>query len=149
MERIAVFANDAGHARHLLQPMLGAAGPTHWVLVACPPTLTRHVGRWVSQPARRAWRERWAAELYAQLVPSLAARGGSQVEKLLATRPLIELSARLEARLPGVRLLDARRPTLGRVDEPIAAAQPSADGRGWAGSVAAATGLTMVLALAD
>jgi len=49
METIAVFVNDAAHARHLLQPMLAAADDTHWVLVACPPALTRHVGRWVSK----------------------------------------------------------------------------------------------------
>ena len=33
METIAVFANDAAHARHLLQPMLGHAATTHWIIV--------------------------------------------------------------------------------------------------------------------
>jgi hypothetical protein len=149
MEKIAVFVNDAAHARHLLQPMLAATDSAHWVLVACPPTLTRHVGRWVTKQARLAWRVRWSDELFAQLEPELKAQAGSQVERLLASKPLIEVSARLKARLPGVRLLDARRPALGRHDEPLTATQPADSTNRWAGTVAAATGLTAVLALAD
>lgn len=149
MERIAVFANDAAHARHLLQPMLGDGGPTHWIVVACPPTLTRHIGRWVSQPARRAWRERWSNELFAQLEPELAARAGSKVEKQIASRPLVEVSSRLEARWPGVRLLDARRAAIGRADEPITRTQPTEPAGGLAGAVVAAGSLAAVLSLAD
>jgi len=149
MEKIAVFVNDAEFARHVLQPMLDGAEPTHWILVGCPPALTRHIGRWVSQAARQAWRERWGAEVFARLEPDLMARQGSQVEKLLPRRPLAEISARLQARLPGVRLLDARRPRLGHVDEPLTATQPSAGGARESGVVAAATGLAAMLALAD
>jgi len=149
MEKIAVFVNDAAHARHLLQPMLAAADSAHWILVACPPTLTRHVGRWVTRQARQAWRQRWGDELFAQIEPDLRAQTGSQVERLLAGKPLIEVSARLKARLPGVRLLDARRPALGRQDEPLTAAQPADPTHRWTGTLAAATGLTAVLALAD
>ena len=149
MERIAAFVNDAAHARHLLQPMLSAAGPTHWILVACPPRLTRHVGRWVSQPARRAWRERWGDQLLGQLAPDLASRSGSQVERLVAHRPLVEVSARLMTRFPGLRLLDARRPLLGKSDEPLTVSQPPGDTSRWAGTVAAASGLAAALALAD
>lgn len=148
MEKIAVFVNDADYAQRLLQPMLRAEGPTHWVLVGCAPVLTRHIGRWVSQAARRQWRERWAADLFAALKPSLSARPGSQVETLLAGRPLVQVTATLEARFNNLRLLDARRPRLGAVDEPITLAQPNASGA-YAGPVAAATGLTLVLALAD
>ncbi len=149
MEKIAVFANDAGYARHMLQPMLGQGAATHWILIACPPTLTRHIGRWVSQDARKQWRERWAAQLFAQLEPELKAQAGSQVEKMLAKRPLVDLSARLQARLGAVRLLDARRPRLGRADEPISLAHPANEVGGWAAPVALATGLSAMLALAD
>lgn len=149
MEKIAVFVNDAGYARHLLQPMLQGAGPTHWVLVGCAPRLSRHIGRWLSHSARQQWRERWAAELFAALEPALTVQPGSKVEKQLAARPLIEVSAQLEARLHSVRLLDARRPRLGKLDEPITAEQPAADAARWAGPVAAATGLTAMLVLAD
>ena len=94
MEKIAVFVNDADYAQHLLQPMLRGGGPTHWVLVGCAPVLTRHIGRWVSQAARRQWRERWAAELFAALEPGFSAQPGSQVETLLAGRPLIHVTAK-------------------------------------------------------
>jgi len=149
MERIAVFVNDAAHARHLLQPMLGSAGPMHWIVVACPPTLTRHIGRWVSQPARRAWRERWANELFAHLEPELVAPAGSKVEKQTASRPLVDVSTRLQARWPGLRLLDARRAAVGRVDEPITLTQPAERSSGLTSTVVAAGSLAAMLSLAD
>ena len=149
MEKIAVFVNDAAHARHLLQPMLKGADSVHWIVVACPPTLTRHIGRWVSHSAREQWRERWASELFEALEPELRAFAGSKVERQLAKRPLIDVSRRLEARLGMVRLLDARRPRLGKPDEPISASQPATDVGRWAVPVAATTGLTVMLALAD
>lgn len=149
MEKIAVFINDAEHARHLLQPMLRDAGPTHWVLVACAPTLTRHIGRWVSHSARQQWLERWSSELFAQLEPELRTAPGSQVEKILARRPLVQVSQRITGRLGVVRLLDARRPQVGRVDEPISAGQPDGGASRWAGPVAVTTGLAAMLTLAD
>jgi len=149
VEKIAVFVNDAAHARHLLQPMLKGADPVHWIVIACPPTLTRHIGRWVSHSAREQWRERWASELFEALAPELRAAAGSKVERQLAKRPLIDVSRRLEARLGMVRLLDARRPRLGKPDEPISATQPASDVGRWAVPVAATTGLTVMLALAD
>ena len=92
MEKIAVFVNDAAHARHLLQPMLKGADPVHWIVIACPPTLTRHIGRWVSHSAREQWRERWASELCEALAPELRAAAGSKVERQPAKRPLIDVS---------------------------------------------------------
>lgn len=150
MERIAVFVNDAEHARHLLKPMLHSGAPTHWVLVACAPNLTRHIGRWVSRASRRQWLERWSAELFAQLEPELRAAGTGPVEKLLARRPLVEVAQRLQVRLGPLRLLDARRPRLGQVDEPITAGQPAAAGGSpWIPPLAATTGLAAMLTLAD
>jgi len=149
METIAVFINDAGHARHILQPMLRAQGPTHWILVACAPRLTRHIGRWLSNAARQQWRERWAAELFADIEPDLKMRSGSSVEKLLAKRPLTQLSARLESRRGGVRLLDARRPRFGKYDEPLTETQASERAARWADAAVVATGLSALLSLAD
>ncbi len=150
MEMIAVFVNDVAHARHLLKPMLEGGAPAHWVLVACPPTLTRHIGRYVSKAARRQWRERWAQALFAQLEPALKACPGSAVERQLAHRPLVDVSARLAVRLPGLRLLDARRPRLGADDEPVSATQasPGPSSR-WAAPMVLTTGMSAMLALAD
>ena len=149
METIAVFANDVAAARHILQPMLKGEGPTHWVLVACPPALTRHIGRWVSQSARRQWRERWAAELFAALAPELKAQPGSELETLVASKRLVDVSARLLARLPHLRLLDARQPRVGRIDEPISTTQPAASANRWTAPAAATAGLAVMLTLAD
>ena len=148
METIAVFVNDAAHARHVLQPLLQGGRPTHWIVVACAPRLTRHIGRFVSNAARAQWRERWASELYAALEPELAAPGGSRVEKLLARRPLVDVSARLQAREAQVRLLDARAPRWGQPDEPITLAQPAEPSR-WVAPLAVTTGLSAMLALVD
>lgn len=149
MEKIAVFVNDAEHARHLLQPMLAGRRPTHWIVVACAPTLTRHIGRWVSHAARQQWVERWSNELFAQLEPELRAVPGSRVERMIARKPLTEMCARLEAKQGPLRLLDARRPRLGKPEEPLTEAQPPADSKGWSYPVAATAGLTMLLALSD
>ena len=149
MEKIAVFVNDVEHARHVLQPLVVGGGATQWILVACPPTLTRHIGRWVSAAAREQWRERWASGLFAQLEPMLKAQSGSTIEKLMARRPLVDVANRLQLRLGAVRLLDARRPALGRSDEPISVTQPPDSTVRWAAPVAVATGLSAVLALAD
>ena len=148
MEKIAVFVNDAVHARRILRPLLEGGAPTHWVVVACPPTLARHVSRWVSQGARRQWRERWSEALFAELAPELGATRGSRVETQIARRPLTELSTRLLARLPDVRLLDARMARLGKPDEPISATQPVEPNR-WAAPIAITTGLSALLTLAD
>jgi hypothetical protein len=149
MDKIAVFANDIHHARHILEPMLAGGAATHWVLVACPPTFTRHISRWASQQAKAQWRERWAADLFAALEPLLEARQGSEVEKVVARKPLVDLAARLEARLGPVRLLDARRPKPGRPDEPLTPGQPGSDASRWALPLVMTTGLSAVLAMSD
>lgn len=149
MEKIAVFVNDAEHALHIVQPMLQGTAPTHWIIVATPPTLTRHIGRWVSHSARQQWLERWSTELFAQLEPVLRAVPGSKVEKMMVKRPLVEVSERLQARLGSLRFLDARRPKVGKTDEPISAGQPAGAQAQWAYPVAATAGLSAMLTLAD
>ena len=68
----------------------------------------------------------------------------------MANRRLVEVSDRLAARLPGLRLLDARRARLGGEDEPLTTGQvsPGASAR-WAAPIALATGMSAMLALAD
>ncbi|CAN5591813.1 hypothetical protein BH09PSE5_BH09PSE5_31510 [soil metagenome] len=149
MEKIVVFVNDAEYARHILEPMLSGEGPTQWVVVACPPTLTRHISRWVSNSAREQWKVRWAAEVFGELEPGLKAKPGSTVERLVAKRPLAELTAKLQVRLGEVRLLDARRHRVGRTEEPLSATQPPAASSNWAYPVAVTSGLSVMLALTD
>lgn len=149
MESIAVFVNDVATARHILQPMLHGEDRTHWVLVACPPSLTRHAGRWVSRQARRQWQEQWAADVFAALEPELRAQADATVETVVPRRALADESTRLMARMPHLRLLDARQSRVGRVDEPITRVQPAPATRGWAAPATATAGLSMMLALSD
>lgn len=148
MQKIAVFVNDVAHAKHILQPMVSNQGMTHWVLVACPPRLTRHIGRWVSRSAQEQWMERWSAEIFPELESLLNQRSGNKVEKMLAKRPLTDVTKKLEQRLGSVSFLDARAPAVGRKDEPITEGQTEAQGS-WTYPVAVTTGLSAVLVLAD
>lgn len=146
MEKMAVFVDDADHARQLLGPLLApAAGEVQWVVVACAPRLTQRIGRWVPRRPREQWREQWAQALRARLEPLFA---GARCEWTLARGPLDALAGRLRARLGAdLRLLDARRPRLGIVAPPLAAGAPAR--AGWAAPVAVSSGLALVLALAD
>src|SRR6476659_669829 len=50
MQKVIVYLDDPAYAR---QQMPGAAaGPTHWVLVACAPRMTHRISKWVSHSAR-------------------------------------------------------------------------------------------------
>lgn len=150
MEQIAVFVDDAEHARRILAPMLAeAAGPTRWVIVGCAPKLTHRIGKWVSHRSRENWREQWARTLRQRLEPAFAAVPGER-EWMVACAPLPEVSERLRRRLGAdLRLLDARRPKLGATMAPVSADQPPAEDTRWSAGIAVATGMATVLALSD
>ena len=52
MENIIVVIDDPEYALKMLTPMKNEGTPTQWVLLVCPPRLTRHIGRWVNQASR-------------------------------------------------------------------------------------------------
>jgi hypothetical protein len=148
MQKVAVFVNDVDHARGVLQPLLQAGEPTHWIVVACVPTLTRHIGRWVSNAARRQRAERWGDDLFAQLEPALRLPAGSRVDRVLVQRQVHEAVARLQQSEGPLRLLDARRPRPGRPDEPLGAAWPAPRPQR-DHPLVATTGIGFLLAFAD
>lgn len=149
METIAVFADDAEYARHIVQPMLNGSMPTHWVVVACAPRLTHRISKWVSHSAREQWRSKWAAKLFDDLLPTFKAQPGTSVEAMLAKGPLVDISKSLRSRFAEVRVLDARRPKLGHTSEVLDVEQPAAQAPNWTYPVAVTSGLSVVLALAD
>jgi hypothetical protein len=131
MENIIVVLDDAQHALSQILPMRQQGAGTHWVLVACPPRLTRHISRWVNQASRNAWRKRWAQELMAQVEPELAQHGDTCELRVLDGK-LIDMTERLQKEFALARVLDARRPKVGHQLEPATASQPT-DGSGtWA-----------------
>ncbi|CAN5679507.1 hypothetical protein BH11PSE8_BH11PSE8_48170 [soil metagenome] len=149
LQTIAVFVNDTHHALKLLQTPLNDAGPTRWVLVACPPALTRHAGRWLTKSARRRWCEQWAADTLAAIGWAIEARSGDVVEKIVPQGALLAVADRLRARAGSVRVIDARQARWGALAEPITPDQPVSARSRWAAQMAVTTGLSAVLALAD
>ncbi len=137
MEKIIVYVDDAAYAQQQLAPMryptLPAGGtrpaPTHWVLVACAPRLTRRIGKWVSHSARENWRAKWAEKLFERIVPPLK-QGGDAVTTVLAKGPLPELTKKLTAEFGAAHVLDARRPKFGLELPPVTADQP-VGAQGW------------------
>ena len=151
MDKIIVYLDDPEFAQHHLVPMknettAGVRQTTHWVLVACPPRLTRHIGKWVHQTARRGWRAKWAEKLFARITPVLQAQG-DQMTLVVAHGPLVELTRELQSRHGMARVLDARRPKFGQDMLPVAADQPVPNQARWAvpGAVA---GMSAALVLA-
>lgn len=86
--KIAVFIDDAAYARPILQPLMGSATPTHCALVACPPRLSRRIGK-------------CADRLLREVVPLVRVVAGGKVERLKADQPLADLSVQLRSRLGG------------------------------------------------
>jgi hypothetical protein len=115
MNKIIVYLNDAEHAgRHLLRPdgEVAPRGATHWILVACPPRMTRHIGKWVSHRSREQWRAKWAQRHFDMLAPALQGRG-DRLTTVLASSPLTEVTRELLSKEGAAQVLDLRRPRFG------------------------------------
>ena len=135
MENIIVYLDDAAYAQQQLAPMQGG-GPesrraaTHWVLVACPPRMTRRISKWVSHSARESWRAKWAEKLFERIVPQLRAEG-DKVTTDVVKGPLPELTRKLMSQHGAARVLDARRPKFGQQLQPVTSAQSTGGDRAW------------------
>lgn len=134
MDKIIVYVDDAEYALHQLAPMdsslPGQRPPTHWILVACPPRMTRHISKWVNHTARENWRNKWAEKLFTQITPSLLAQD-DQLTPVLSRGPLIEMTRELLEQHGSARVLDARRPKFGQDLPPVTPDQPSAQSANW------------------
>ena len=149
MDKIIVYLDDAAYAQQQLAPMMGGTGaaPAHWILVACPPRLTRHISKWVSHSARESWRAKWAEQLFAEVAAPLLTRGHPVTQLVASNAPLLEQTQALLLEHGGARVLDARRPKVGQDLQPVTADQPVAGDSRWTvpGAVA---GLAAVMVLA-
>ena len=150
MDKIAVFVDDAEHARQLLAPLIAdGSGRVQWVVVACAPKLTHRIGKWVAHSSREHWREHWLRTLRAKLEPVFGAAAATECEWVLARGSLDALSGKLRRRFGSdLRLLDARRPKLGATLAPVSAEQQPAGAR-WTAPVAVSSSLAVMLALTD
>jgi len=151
MDNIIVYVDDADYALHQLRPMEGGGArfpqATHWILVACPPRMTRHISKWVNHSARENWRIKWAEKLFARVCPELQARG-DKFTQMVARGPLVEMTRELQRTHGVARVLDARRPKLGQDLPPVTPDQPADDSSRWSvpGAVA---GMGAILVLAS
>lgn len=150
MDNIIAYVDDADYALHQLKPMegnhAGQRQPTHWIVVACPPRMTRHVSKWVHNAARQNWRRKWSEKLFALLQPELLTQG-DRLTPVLAHGPLVEMTRELIEVHGAARVLDARRPKFGQDLAPVTAGQPASQDARWAvpGAVAG-MGAFLVLA---
>lgn len=146
MENIIVVLDDPEYAMKILAPMKNGGNPTQWVLLVCPPKLTRHIGRWVNPASRDAWRNKWAQELIQKLKPALG-RGSDRVQWRLAKGALVDQTLKLQAEFVTHRVLDARRPKFGQDQDPVTTDQPTEQNSRWAlPGGAAAMGVALLLA---
>ena len=108
METFAVYVNDHEHGPRQILSLLEGQAPARWVLLACPPRMSRHLGRWLSQPAKKKWRMRWSEEALHEVTQRIRAKGDA-FEIRIVRDPQAKLERELRREFPGLRLIDARR----------------------------------------
>ena len=146
MENIIVVIDDPDYAQKILTPMKNQGQPTQWVLLACPPRLTRHIGRWVNHASREAWRKKWTQELVQKLQPVLET-GEDRLVWRVAKGSLVTQTRQLQAEFSTHRVLDARRPKFAQDQAPVTADQPTEHSSHWTlPSGAAAMGVALLMA---
>jgi hypothetical protein len=134
MDTIIAYVDDADYALQQLAPMLDEASGANrraaqWILVACPPRMSRHINKWVNHTARENWRNKWSDKLFKLITPRLQACGG-KVVTLLSTGPLMEMTQELQMKYGTARVLDARRPKFGPDVQSATGPSPGSDARG-------------------
>jgi hypothetical protein len=148
METMIVYVDDAEYARKTLLPLLptGHAQNTkevsHWIVVACAPSVTNDVGKWASPEAKDLWRDDWALALFGQVKPMLGVMGNTVSTQLAnAKSSLIDQTRDLLKLHNGAKVIDARRPKFGQDLEPVTREQPTGNKKlsGLAAAVTVAT----------
>lgn len=150
MDRIALFVDNAEHAAAILRPLLqGAQTPSRVVLIACPPRLTRRIGKWVSHANREHWRAHWSQKLFDALRP-LFAGAATEVVTEIGQMPPASMVPRLrETHGTDLKIFDARRPKLGQTLEPAEPGVPAPTSGPVASPIAVTSGICAFLALVD
>ncbi len=122
METLIVYINDSEYARNQLATMMTAGRPTKCVLVGCPPKLNRHISKWISGAARKKWQTQWADNTCSEITKSFNTNEHHFVHRV-AFGPLSNVTKQLQGEFFGARVLDARRPKLAQIPEPLVEGQ--------------------------
>ncbi len=151
METMIVYVDDAEYARKVLSPLLPTGHAqsiqevSHWIIVACAPSVTNDVGKWVSSEAKGLWREDWATAIFDQIKPLLGVMGNRVTAQLANQKSsLIDQTNDLLKQHSGAQVIDARRPKFGQDMQPVTSAQPL--GKKKLAGLAAAVTVATVLA---
>lgn len=148
MEKIIVVVNEAEYALQMVTPMKHDTIPTQWVLLVCPPKLTRHAGRWVSRHSLNAWRNNWAQTLVEAVKPRMTL-GGDKFEWRCLQGNLPDEIKRLQLEFGTQRVLDARRAKMGVEQPPVSASQSVTSNNSWSVPGGVAVMGAVLIAAAD
>ena len=148
MEKILVVVNDAEYALQMVAPMKQDVTPTQWVLLVCPPKLTRHASRWVNRNSLKSWRNKWAQDLI-EVVKPVMTLGRDTLDWTCCQGDLVEEIRRLQRDYGTQRVLDARRIRLGVDQPPVSESQPVASNNSWSVPSGMAVMGAVLMATAD
>ena len=109
METFAVYINDQEHGPQQVLSLLQSKEPARWVLLAFPPRMSRHMGRWLRQPAKKKWRLRWSEQTLQEVTQRLESQGDRYEVRILQQAPTPKLERDLRREFGNVRIIDARR----------------------------------------
>ncbi len=127
-------------------PLLEETQAAQWVLVACPPRLNRHTGKWLTQRAQRKFREDWSQTNLKDLVALLTQRQQTVITRV-AHQSLLQFTKALRTEFGPIRIVDARRPRLVE-GLPAVVAEQKPESSPWAipvGAVALGAAVTLAV----
>ena len=107
METFVIFANDRTHVMNQVMPLLEDANAANWVLVGCPPRMTRHAGKWLTQRALKRFKDEWTETNLRDIADILKKRGDHVVTRV-AIASLLQMTKALKAEFGPLRIIDAR-----------------------------------------
>lgn len=107
METFVIFANDKTHAMNQVLPLLEDTNTANWVLVGCPPRLTRHAGKWLTQKALKKFNDTWTESNLREIADLLKHRGDEVVTRVAKTS-LLQMTKALKSEFGHLRIIDAR-----------------------------------------
>lgn len=150
MDRFALYVNDAAHAAPMIAALLVGGADRACTVVLCPPRLSHHAGRFLSDRQRRQWRTTWSDRAQGELLSLLPASAVSQLNWATADHPLHRTAGRLRRQQgAGLRLLDLRRSAAGATPAALEAPPVGRQQARWGAPAAVATSVAAVLALVD
>jgi hypothetical protein len=107
METFVIFANDKTHVMNQVMPLLEDTNSAQWVLVGCPPRVTRHAGKWLTQRALKKFKDDWTETNLREIAEVLKQRGDNVVTRVAKTS-LLQMTKALKAEFGPLRIVDAR-----------------------------------------